>query len=152
MAISYIDFLLKAPTRADIRNVLVGAGMWIPVNNSVTPPVPAHAADGIFIDELGPVITTPAVMNGTIVITPAVWDNNIHANVRVMRAWVVDQLENREELDAEGRVLPLRFLTKLGRWFEEGTLGTHGHVRHRLRNNVYLMYEDDIATLIRVWQ
>src|SRR5215207_4682246 len=99
MALSYIDFYLKAPTRADIRQVLVGSGMWIPVNNNVTPSIPAHAADGIFIDELGPVLVTPAVMSGATVITPAVWDNNIHANIRIMRSWVIDQLENREELD-----------------------------------------------------
>lgn len=53
----------------------------------------------IFIDEIGPIVITPAVYNpdGTI-LTPAVIDNAYHANVRVIYPYIT-------EADEEGGIV-----------------------------------------------
>lgn len=56
----------------------------------------------IFIDEIGPIVITPAVYNpdGT-VLTPAVMDNAYHANVRVIYPYItaVDEEGDVVEID-----------------------------------------------------
>jgi hypothetical protein len=147
----YIDFMLKAPTRGDIRAVLVNSGMWI----QAVGPVPAHAADGIEIEEIGPIVIIPAVIDPLTleIITPAVMDNNVHVNLRITRQWVEAELEGRAEVDADGKPVPLRFLTRLGRWFDSGgTVNTDRHVTLLTRNNVSFLLRETVLTPSRIWQ
>jgi hypothetical protein len=77
-----IDLMIRAETRARFRALAISRGLLTEITN------PAGAivyADGVDIDELGQVVVTPAVMNGTTVVTPAVLDTWFTFYVRLSR-------------------------------------------------------------------
>ena len=56
----------------------------------------------ILIDDIGPIVITPAVIgpDGT-VITPAVMDNAYHANVRVLRPYITEVDEDGDLVEID---------------------------------------------------
>lgn len=81
------DLMYKATTKA----------AWDAYAASVHLTADGMPVDAIYIDEIGPIVTTPAVIgeDGEIV-TPAVMDDRHHVNVRVVNL--------PQSVDAEGTV------------------------------------------------
>lgn len=73
------DLMFKATDKAAWDAFALASGLALQVDEAVVP------APGILIDEIGPIVITPAVLDeqGEIV-TPAVIDEAHHVNVRVM--------------------------------------------------------------------
>lgn len=57
-----------------------------------------NAAD-ILIDEIGPIVTTPAIYENGVIVTPAVVDNAHHVNIRVLQPYIMSSDEPPIQID-----------------------------------------------------
>ncbi len=94
-----MDLYLRSASEADLKAALPWAldagGEWVPYTA-------AYA-----LDLIGPIVTTPAVMNvGGEIATPAEVDTRFHANLRLMDETLVDRVPEdvRIEVSTPSRV------------------------------------------------
>ena len=121
-----MDYLIRAESQAVFRTYAQDWG-WIDEEDRPT--------QGTLIDELGPVVVTPAVIGEDMTITtPAVMDDWHHVNVRLVDA---DPVEARNKVAENTTRSVIRGVNVI----EKGEEPTR----------IQLLYPEDIMTPIRIW-
>lgn len=146
----FLDAVLRADSLKDWEKAAVNAGLCL-AESEEHPRKRGHLQDapGVSISHIGPVVTTPAVLDALgDVITPAVMDDRHHVNVRLNGAAMA-----AVEVDADGNPVGPKWARIVAQWMTKGrnTLKRNKRERVKKLKGVELIDADLIATPVNRW-